>query len=770
MDSYEYYLLYHKDSRSFINALTENNCEILIALKKLITNQKLKFDTEKSEVFQKVWNFMQNCETNEKLDEVLEALLTADRQETVKYWLSRQWACFDKNQPKNVLNVTAILVKKIVLDAYSTSYLLDISSHLIDILLVDSNHQTDALHILKFIIEKSLTIQAQILQNILKKCLGRSDILALQCLCNFFDKICEENIEINLNDFLLKFFQNSAPKQGIFIIKTLVHKKKLNAQDEESFKKFTIILEALEENQSHLILPSFSLLKTLKFTENFKSFWFILVQMILSHENSLIRNWGLNFVLDCSDYEFNDEEITSILSALNATYLFDDDLKPISLKHLQKFICRNWAKVFRSFEKIDWASVPCYNILKSTVVSFSDEYIDSDFVNILHKQIENIPKRVKNLVIRSGVQRFFEELTLETVKFLGITPMIPVLLNLESFESLKKCFQFMQPGEYDVIFNGKQPANFIKPALEVVADNTSLEEMIYICKNFKNREKLLIETYCKLNKYGELKRETELVMLIEQVQVNQNCVEINNENVKAIELGLKSLKTPKVLQEKVSKFMEELEVTLPFNLEAYFNLLKVMMELEFEIPSDVLENVEDKKFFHPVPPVLYCNLMMLQTASFNNSDYIYYLEHMKNTNDIKFACKAIKKLMESRNENLQIGFQYLTSALDNMLDQILRDDKRTEHVAELTRIFLMLAEIPRNPISNQRDFKDVATTYLSLLLEKLNVNDKAKVQNEIFKNAETTMIFDEKSNLRDWLKCLLVEKMIETDILTKEQQ
>ena len=78
MDSYEYYLLYHKDSRSFINALTENNSEILFALKMLIANQKLKFETEKSEIFQKVWNFMQNCETNEKLDEVLEALLTAD--------------------------------------------------------------------------------------------------------------------------------------------------------------------------------------------------------------------------------------------------------------------------------------------------------------------------------------------------------------------------------------------------------------------------------------------------------------------------------------------------------------------------------------------------------------------------------------------------------------------------------------------------------------------------------------------------------------------
>lgn len=186
MDSYEYYLLYHKDSRSFINALTENNCEILIALKILIANQKLKF--EKSEVFQKVWNFMQNYETNEKLDEVFEALLTSDRQETVKYWLSRQWACFDKNQPKNVLNVTAILVKKIVVDASSTSYLLDVSSHLIDILLVDSNHHTDVLHILKFILEKNLTIQAQILHNVLKKCLGRSDFLALQCLCNFFDK------------------------------------------------------------------------------------------------------------------------------------------------------------------------------------------------------------------------------------------------------------------------------------------------------------------------------------------------------------------------------------------------------------------------------------------------------------------------------------------------------------------------------------------------------------------------------------------------------
>ena len=764
MDSYEYYLLYHKDSRSFINALTENNCEILVALKKLLENNKLKFDTEISEVFQKVWNFTQNCETNEQLNDVFEALLTADKQETVKNWLSRQWF-HEKNQTKNVLNVAAILVKKIVQDASSTSFLSNISSHLIDILLVDSNHHADVLHIIKYILEKNLTVQVTILSDILKKCLGRSNTLAFQCLCNFFDKICEINIEMNLNEILQKFFQNSAPKQGIFIIKTLVHRKKFNAQDEESFKKFTIILEALEENQSHLILPSLNLLKTLQFTEKFENFWFILVQMILSHENSLIRNWGLNFVVGCIDYKFNDEEITSVLSALNATYLFDEDLKPISLNHLHKFICRNCVKIFKSFEKIDWASVPCYNILKSAVASFSDEFIDSDFVNILHKLTEKIPKRVKNLVIRSGVQKLFEEITLQTVKFLGVTATIPILLNLDNSECLKMCFQYMQPVEYSLIFNEKQPVDFIKPAMKVFADKTNLEEMMKICKSFKNRESLLIETYSNLNKSGEWKHETKIVLLIEQIELNQMSVVTIQENVKVIELGLKALKSPKVLQEKVSKFMDELEVFLPSSFEAYFNLVKVMMELEFEIASNDLKNIEEKKISSIEPSFLSCNLMSLQTANFDKSDYIYYLDYLASTVDIEFACKAIKKLMESRNENLQNGLQYLTMALDNILFQTLRDDKKTEHVAELTRIYLILAEI-----SNQIDFKDAAINYLNLLLKNLTANDKAKVLNEIFKNAETTTTFDDESNLRDWLKCLLVEKIIETDILTKEQQ
>lgn len=91
MDSFEYYLMYFKDSSEFIKALNDDvvNEEVLVALEKLLLNNKISFESEKESIFKKIWDLMR-CEhkqLSETLEFIFEALLSPQRFEAVKYWI-----------------------------------------------------------------------------------------------------------------------------------------------------------------------------------------------------------------------------------------------------------------------------------------------------------------------------------------------------------------------------------------------------------------------------------------------------------------------------------------------------------------------------------------------------------------------------------------------------------------------------------------------------------------------------------------------------------
>jgi hypothetical protein len=228
------------------------------------------------------------------------------------------------------------------------------------------------------------------------------------------------------------------------------------------------------------------------------------------------------------------------------------------------------------------------------------------------------------------------------------------------------------------------------------------------------------------------------------------------QDVENIGLGLKALNPPKKcdLQYLVMMFLQHLENV--GSSKVYFNLLKIVMEVGFEDFPTVVSLPVD------ISPTLFCQIRICQASMLDETDLSEFFSNFRNIEDLKVECQLIEKLLKTCNESMLVKSSDLMEALDNLLDCVVRSDDKSNLVVDITRVLLTLAEPPF--------FIDQATNYLNSLMENLTANDKAKALDVLIGSAEETKLFDGDNSLREWLKQTLVEKIVETDILTKEQQ
>ena len=133
--------------------------------------------------------------------------------------------------------------------------------------------------------------EATLLMKIAKKTSSN-----LHIWCCFFDKMVKHKLVNSME--LLKPIQKSlrsegvSRKQALFLIKMMMDSNLL-ADQHKSWKKFVIVVENLEEKQSHLILPALELIREMKFDD--PALRQILLELILKHENSQVVQWGIKF-------------------------------------------------------------------------------------------------------------------------------------------------------------------------------------------------------------------------------------------------------------------------------------------------------------------------------------------------------------------------------------------------------------------------------------------------------------------------------------------
>lgn len=125
---------------------------------------------------------------------------------------------------------------------------------------------------------------------------------------------------------------------------------------------FITILENLEENQSHLILPSLELIKQSDFQKADLKIWLdILYLKILTHQNILVTRWALVYILQtysCSDISPN--VLCQFVRACNNTSLYNYEGFFLPTDTVKNFLNGDVVQFVEIMTEINLKSVPLH--------------------------------------------------------------------------------------------------------------------------------------------------------------------------------------------------------------------------------------------------------------------------------------------------------------------------------------------------------------------------------------------------------------------------
>lgn len=792
MDSYEYYLLYHKNSSEFISDLSDNNSEALVALEALLKNKKVQSASERISCFEAVFGQLQrDNEENLRLDRIFEDILSVELFDNfLKFWIIKscrhirdQSKEIARNVKRNVFRVVKIvIVKKLA----TKVFLNELTLKLLDICFIESKCQHEIVNLLHLLLLESDDTRRMILSSVFARSKTNVDSTSTQILIYFFNEICQQQEFIKCDcEFLIKFFQDSnrtSSKNGLFLIKTLIHHKKFGRDDEESFKSFSIIVESLSENQSHLILPTMELMKGIRFSKEFKNFWFVACQLIFTHDNTLVKKWGLNYILSACDVQFNDNQMIMILRALNESPFFDSDAIPAH--SLQHFVEKNQNTIFKNLIEINWKSVPFYCILKYITECFTvhQDNFDYDYILTLQKQTEIISKRIKNLVIRSGVQKLYATIASCFLQHVGIQPVLPILINVfymgKNQQSLEKFIDIRAPQDVidAVIFNNDCPDDFIRFILLVINKKNPLTDLENILSKLNKNKRLRMQLLGDLYKFQRsfdnllVSNISETIELI-SIDVDNADNKMMVENVDILAIGLRA-KNYTVDQETQKLLINVWEKSLEVSAPVDWTLLKFILLSRIEIDISKIEEVIFD--LNPQSDRLHCQYLILQLQSKNATicdescrsfleNFESFVDECYHYDDLNLVLHLLECFFDER---FCDAWMIHHSLLTKISDLFMNSDERGRTITKFA--FIMLKSTIKVRKADQWN-EHIAQT-LEAMMGKLNFIEKANVLHTILELMKTSDLFDQPSAIQSFAKKLMLEKILETEMMTNEQQ
>ena len=799
MDSFDYFLLYHKDSSKFIESLTDKNDEILIALEKLLEKGNFTIPEEQESCYDNIWKWVISSEfPNERLDNIFQNLLTVERFEAVKLWIKENVINFGHDFNAVVLRVIKCVTKAFISNPINEMYFRELSASLVDILYRDSKY-SEIVDALNLMVNESAPICKQICDNIWTKSFNRQDPLALQNLCYFFHKMCELNINgIDNYNTLRKYFLSqdiSAKKQGIFLIKTLIYHKRFKADDEESFKKFVIIFESLQESP-HLILPTLKYIDTMKFTIQYNEFVFFLLQMIIFYESSQVKNWGLNYILNKTGLLFDDQQAIIILNALNSTCLYDTDEPSITSDSLNAFIDRNFDSVFRALAFIEWISVPFYRVLECVAYSIeSMEKFEFHFLAQLLKQTEVIPKKIKNLSIRSGVQKKYIEIVTVVASKVGISALKPVLINIFNMskvyqEHLEECVSLSIPEDYETLLTIDCPEDFARFVLFTISVDKKLNEIKFLARYQRAEEKLVTETILHLERTQDegfgpfielliIKTFKNIIAVLNGPEIGYIPLHIETFRLELSALGVVKASTKDLLNTiymSYRKFLNEHEINLPIHWTIY------QLLLEFN-PSFSLSIVEEEIFEKDLKSSvgkLRCQLALFQTRLKRQLplDQQYMRTFLSCLKVLVSDCyvtdhlASLLQLLKGLFTDELLAAAFLNQHFEEMVELflmistvVLTTDEKVRLSCEFVELMLISGENSSVPAEWLQNINSI----IRKMLGETKGDEKANIENLIVKWAELSNIIKCENELRHLAKLILTEKVINASSTSKDR-
>ncbi|CAO1431213.1 unnamed protein product [Diamesa serratosioi] len=507
-DSYEFYVLFHQNKKEFTKYLAGKNEHCLEALRNLILNLKVEKDAEKC-YLKMIINLLEDTDVitdkfKIKLVECLELLVH-------KY---PDDPCLKGSKNLTILRVIA---KQTDGSLFSS----EVTESLVQILFQESpSTHIEVLHILNTLISKQNEDSKTILESILAKSTSRLANSSNKNLCYFFETMCKTGTIVTdanglfLQNLLTNFFDEDdhiKRKQGLFLIKTAIHMNCLSANEEKNWMKFILIAEALEQYQSHLILPTLSNLHDIKFSGDHATFMFILCKLIITHDNTVIKTFGLKYILNKMTFVSNnivedDKKMVTILCELNSTGLYGDVYDreaDISEGMLNSFIQRNFQIVFRNIIRVKWTSAPIFHIMTAIYKCFENlapSVFNENFINIMENQISYVGKNIQNLTIRAGVQAIYSEILLIMIQNVDLNDLSILIRNIfymekspKAWKNIKSCITSLNNEMliFSIDLTSYGLSEFLFQEL-LINGECSYERFIEVTSTLTNHDKLII--------------------------------------------------------------------------------------------------------------------------------------------------------------------------------------------------------------------------------------------------------------------------------------
>ncbi|XP_012158049.1 uncharacterized protein LOC101448557 isoform X3 [Ceratitis capitata] len=185
-------------------------------------------------------------------------------------------------------------------------------------------------------------------------------------LIHFFDDLINENdleISENVERLAYKLLKSEVieeRKAALYLMKKMKRSGDLDVNN--FWMSYITILENLEENQSHLIIPCLKNIKQKYFKNNdFKKWQDTLYIKILSHQNIVVSRWAIYYILNtftCSD--LSADVLLEFVNALNNTCLYNWDEFCLPLNTIKKFLDDDVCRFMESMAEVNLRSVPLH--------------------------------------------------------------------------------------------------------------------------------------------------------------------------------------------------------------------------------------------------------------------------------------------------------------------------------------------------------------------------------------------------------------------------
>ncbi|XP_037950654.1 uncharacterized protein LOC119681513 [Teleopsis dalmanni] len=267
--------------------------------------------------------------------------------------------------------------------------------------------------------QQNLSHVAQILVHLCDEFLKREDFYSSQ---EFTDVLQQ----------LLKSKTREERKSSLYIMKKVINLKFYNADKFMDSKEYQIwityitLFENLEQNQSHLILPSLEILQNVKFSDVSWPEWLnILYIQTLDQPNTLVIRWMLEYIMkQYKCIELSAEVLLHFLEASNKTNLYNKE--GYFLPDPYEFLSCECEVFLNTFAQINWKCLPMIYWLDGLIHMKTRWQVS--FEVLLH--IAGKIRCLQNPSLRLVIIKKYNELFIEDLRSMNICEFLRITETL----------------------------------------------------------------------------------------------------------------------------------------------------------------------------------------------------------------------------------------------------------------------------------------------------------------------------------------------------